>query len=462
MNNVYNMKKEDEKTLPRSSSVSRQCHFPGPRAYASLRSPPHPGHQCSQRARPWRHSLSLFMTSLLCSTGVIWQLYAITDNFLRYSLVSEVYMEKYDEISPPSFSICFPFVELLDWSQVSSNNVSKEEFYLMSEVGRNRVRQMIRSNLTIRQIFDLTPELRDLMKSSQVRVNELFEISEDPQLINVVRFVKDDLICYRLTSAIAVSNIKSYKLNSLPLTYGSDPGILISITLDKDPFHNISKVVTFLHPSDVYPRGDGDFPFSFIANNASPVFGFRYIGLTYTKISMELLRAPYRTRCFDYQSHGFESAYHCVHSCMTEKLMLLMNRTSFTSTFISHLNEKMLDKYSMYQNKTIASTFTSLYARCKKTCPGKNCFKQIFSPALVSVRNSSDVTFVLYAMNGPEYTLIFKPATTLTDLYVQILSVCGAWLGISCVDIIFNSCAICMGCKHILRKQVTRYRKLLK
>jgi hypothetical protein len=370
--------------------------------------------------------------------------------------VSEVYMDKHDEIYPPSFSICFPFIELLDWDKLSVDpGVSKKDFYQMSEVNRNRIRQLISTNLSIGSIFELSPNLKDMMKFSQVRVNELFEISEDPDLIDVVPFVKDDLICYRLTNAV------EYKLSSMPLTYGSDPGILLSVTLDKRSFDNISKVVTFLHPTDVLPRGDGDFPFSFIASNASPVFGFTYIGLTYTKIKLQLLRAPYRTKCFDYQSHGFESAYHCVHNCMTERLLEMMNRTSFTSTFIHHTDHKMLDKYTMYHKSTY-ETFTSLHASCKQKCPGKNCFKQIFSPALVSVRNSTDVTFVLYSMNGPEYTLIFKPATTLTDLYVQILSVCGAWLGISCVDIIFNSCAVCMGCKHVLKKQVNKCRKLLK
>lgn len=422
----------------------------------------------------WKHAISLLLTTMLCSIGVTWQLYAVGSDFLQYSMVSEVYMEKLDDIIPPSFSICFPFLELMDWRQslLNVSIISKKTWLRMKESDRNRVRERMQSNMSIRQIFDMTPDLKDLLKYSQVRRLESFEISEDAGMIDVVKFVKDDLICYRLSNADAVigngrksEKEQEFKLSSHHLTYGSDPGILLSISLKKSRFENMSKVMMFLHPSDVYPRGDGDFSFNFISSSGSPVFGSdggsSYIGLTYTKISLHLLPPPFLTRCYDYQSHDFESAYHCVHTCLKDKLMSRMNRTSFTATFTQVNDDRMLSKYSVYRNPKEKQRFELMYESCKVQCPGKNCFKQIFSPALVSIRNSSDITFVLYAMNGPEYILRFKPATSPTELYVQILSVCGAWLGISCLDIIFNSCSVCIGCKRGIQRQFNKCKRLL-
>lgn len=412
----------------------------------------------------WKHALSLMLTSLLCSVGVIWQLYSVTNDFLSYSMVSEVYMEKLDDLSPPSFSVCFPFIELMDWGRIKKVPVSKKQWMMMGEDNRNMIRDQISSNLTITQIFEFTPNLQDMLTFSQVRKLDSFEISNDPSMIDVVKFVKDDLICYRLSNIDAIgSKAREFRLSSHHLTYGSDPGILLSVSLNASRFDNMSKVVTYLHPHDVYPRGDGDFPFNFISSNASPVFGgSSYIGLTYTKISLYLLPPPFRTSCYDYQKMKLESAYHCVHTCVNQKLVSISNRSSFTTTFTKGDGHKMLSKYMLYKKKKEERMLASIYESCKIKCPGKNCYKEIFSPALVSIRNSSDVTFVLYAMNGPEYILKFKAATSPTGLYVQILSVCGAWLGISCVDVIFNSCSVCMGCKHAIKRKLEKCKRYLK
>ena len=58
---------------------------------------------------------SLLLTSLICVTGVSWQMIQIISAYLEYRVVTEVYMEKRDEVRPPALSLCFPYAELLSW-----------------------------------------------------------------------------------------------------------------------------------------------------------------------------------------------------------------------------------------------------------------------------------------------------------------------------------------------------------
>lgn len=106
--------------------------------------------------------------------------------------------------------------------------------------------------------------------------------------------------------------------------------------------------------------------------------------------------------------------------CMKNKTLRKFGYASFTTTFDRPEDYKILSKYSVYVNRSKENEVDNMFDDCRHSMPGKPCWKVLYMPALVSIRDSESVTFLLYDMSGPEYTLIFHPATFHMDLYVQV------------------------------------------
>ena len=243
----------------------------------------------------------------------------------------------------------------------------------------------------------------------------------------------------------------------------------LKLRFHRDLLSRTSKLVVYLHPYNMLPRGDGDFPFNYVASPNASLFSesAAYIGITYAKLTIHLLPPPFSTACRPYgeaasdsphdlepgsnggkgkqAASSFESSHHCLHRCLRHRTLQRFAQASFTSTFDRPRDVHIMDKYSVYSNRGKENTVDLMVDKCRQECPGTACVRTIFTPALISVREAERVTFLLYDMSGPEYRLYLHPSTSLMDLYVQLMSVCGVWLGISCIDVIARCASLCSG-----------------
>lgn len=404
-------------------------------------------------------SAVLLATLCLCLVGALLQMYQILNNYLKYEMMSEVNFFKEDFVRPPAFSICFSYVELIDFSGLNTNDTQIDvDFWnnITSNKEREVISDHLQQQLTIKQIFDRTPNLTDLLINGWVRRANSYEVNYDNfEDMKSVKYVKDDLVCYAISHAGQNGSSRSdnFHLRSHHITYGQEPGTQMMVTLDRSKVNHVSKAVAYLHPFDQLPRGDADFPFNYISNEEAKLFtkASSYIGLTYQKININLLPAPYGSGCHNYSHRNpgqfgwtldekkrvtFESEYHCIHYCLRYRTLKFFNETSFTSTFGDALDIQIMTKHSIYQSMEKEVNFDRIFDSCQNSCSGKSCVKSIFMPALVAVRESDEVTFMIYDMAGLETTATFKPKILLVELLVQVLSVSGVWLGVSCVDFV--------------------------
>lgn len=393
----------------------------------------------------------VFGTNILCLLGLAWQLYVLFAGYFQYHMVSEIYLEKFDKVVPPAFSLCFPYVQMINLSTLGMN-LRDEDWSKMTpkEITDNSYR--IQKNLSVDEIFDLTYDLRDIITDGFIRELDAYEVEKREDRMDIKKYVKDDLICYRIIHADQTRNNFHHK--SHHLTYGEEAKATLSVTLNKSRLLHVTKVLIYLHLVDMYPRGDRDFPLVYVGSNHSSVFAEAgsYLGISYSKYTMYLLPPPYKTSCINYnklKNKTYESQVHCIHYCMRDVVREAYNLTSFTSTFTKPRRLTMLNKFDIYNDRGLENEFEKLLRKCKKTCPHYNCTRVFFTPSLLSVRDSKDVTLVLYDMNGLEWVSIFQPKTTLIDLFVQILSVTGVWMGLSCVDMVIS-------CTDFIFKTVVR------
>lgn len=402
------------------------------------------------------------MTGIFCVLGGGWQLYTIMDNYMRYEMTSEVYFTKESPVSPPGFSLCFPYVELLNWSALPAplNRIDQSFWkYELNTRIREEIEDQIQKNLRVSDVFKLTPDIKWLIVSGYARNSQNYRVDYNYfDHAAVLKYVKDDLVCYKMNHELTVSDSKGSNTtyyHSHHIAYGQERGVHLAVSLDKDAMDHLSHAVIYVHPHHQLPRGDRDFPLNYMASNVSCVFGnsSSYIGVTYSKVTIKLLKPPYSTSCYDYTNHKttnsilhpeakvtIESWYHCVHYCMWKKASVRFGETSLTSTYNSPVELRIMSKYSLYNSSLKEQLMDEMLASCKKSCPGQSCDQVYYVPALVTTRESNHITFLLYDMIGLETISNFQPKMRVVELLVQVLSVSGVWLGLSCVDIILPLC----------------------
>ena len=310
----------------------------------------------------------------------------------------------------------------------------------MRQIERDILTMTVQKNWTIRQLFNYTTDFQALKTRGWIRRLSSYEVERQDEFLSAQKYIKDDFVCYRIVHPDVEKG--AYYTRSHQNTYGEEPGGLLSFSFNKSMVRHITKLSIYLHQTDVFPRGDADFPFNFISTNVSTIFsnGSSYIGLTYSYMTLYALPPPYKTNCVNYKSLDtdpeLESQEHCIHYCMRIKVLKKFNESSFTATFIKPQDYRIMSRYSVQLSRTKENEVDRIYQNCLNECPKNDCIQTRFLPALVSTRDSLDVTFLLQEPNGPECMVFILPKMSIMELYVQIMSVCGVWLGVSLVDIV--------------------------
>lgn len=372
---------------------------------------------------------------MICFAGVVYQLISILVDYFHYKMVSEVVITKVDNVTPPAMSLCLPYVELMDLSKLGFNHAPWNK---MTKDEREALNTKVQNNVTIEQIFSFTPKLQDLMIEFWSRKPGTFTIDSTLDNIIIKKFVREEFICYKFY--YAESDDPYFHLKSHQITYGREPGSIMMVALDKKKLNHVSKAAFYLNNYDMYPRGDRDYLINMVNENGS-VFqeAATFWGISYMKYTLNLLPPPFRTSCKDYKKIGFDSEYHCQDDCLKNQTIAKYGRKNciFSATFTDPRDISVLSKYSVFRNQTLEKELDVMIDNCNfRSCPGFLCTKKWYVPQLYSRRDSNRIVWQLFDMNGPEYVLTFKPHVTFIGLLINIISVCGIWMGISCADVV--------------------------
>jgi len=200
----------------------------------------------------------------------------------------------------------------------------------------------------------------------------------------------------------------------------------------------VTRAIIYLNSIDSQPRGDRDFTPNLITRSDEGVFEFdaAYWAVAYTRQVTKLLPSPYSTQCRNFRTFGFESEYHCQISCASKRVMKRYGRDLFTNTFFKSEQITVLSKKSLYINRTLEKEINTIDLECMSECKGHNCEQIFYAPTVASLMDSDDVAIRLLDPNGPEITTTYQPKTSFPNYCVNVLSILGVWLGLSCMDII--------------------------
>ena len=204
---------------------------------------------------------TILLTYTLCFSGLIWQTVLLSNEYFSYQLVSSVEYTKDDSVRPPAFTICFPYFELID--------TSKYGFHFTDLDSPQKRSQAIMENFTIERLLKVTPELQEIVKYIWIQRRWSYGISSSFESLDIKKFIKEYYVCYRIMHMDADS--PNFYLRSHHVTFGSKPGALLGLAFEKENLKGLTRAVIYLHPVNVFPRGDRDFPLTLLGDQYNGV-----------------------------------------------------------------------------------------------------------------------------------------------------------------------------------------------
>jgi hypothetical protein len=370
----------------------------------------------------------------------MWQLYEVSIEYFAYSVVSEVSLVKVYNIEPPAFSLCIPYIDLIDLKPFTGKFHHNKSDYTSD--WRSAGYKYVQENVPVSDLFDMTPELETWVSKVWIREEDSYNILTGTRNVDFKKFIRDDFVCYRLVNPHHLesshpNNSHYFYLKSHQVTYGKRGGGIMGLRLQrKSLLNHVSRAIVFLHPIDMFPRGDRDY--ALFLSSDSFVFDDNqtFWTISWSRTIQVSLEPPFVTNCRNNQELGFENKEHCQHECVSHRTMARFNQSIFTMTFIDPLNVTVLSSESLLTNKTLKEIIDGFITECNDSCWGHNCIRVNFMPIVTStLKDSESIVFQVYDQNSLETRITFQPKLPFVSFLVYILSIIGFWFGISCLDL---------------------------
>ena len=175
---------------------------------------------------------SLYLT--LCGVGLIWQVTLVSVNYFSYVTDTRVKIRYPKEIYFPTTTICIRYTDILNYEMAYSRGRKWTNSLNESQV------LDVQREITIKEIFDLTPNESDIIKTFHHRSETGYSYirhshGEIKSVLDVRKFVYVEYICYRIDLKNPIK-LQSQVIAAHPI----ESGTLGKITMNSF-FQNITR-----------------------------------------------------------------------------------------------------------------------------------------------------------------------------------------------------------------------------
>lgn len=317
-----------------------------------------------------RHVLHAIFPSL-CIIGFVAQFYSLAEIYFRYSVSSEITIEVPVHIATPDATICFTYIDLLDYKRLQ---VEKNITIMYGITPRlNRTASMsvdAYGELTIAQIFEYTPKTTAFISSCWVRATNDRILSfmagaEYNKLFTIRKVYTLQFICYRIQPS--VRRLQDFQQVARSLR---GPGTIYWLQFSNVIFQG-AFVKTVMH-NNITP---------WISTALAPYFQMTYsrsypraylIDATYANISFNLLPPPYESNCHDYSRTATSSREHCHYDCLERSSQRLFGKSNYMNIIDKPLHSKHLSEHDFERNGVLQQ-LQEAEKNCSDKCSRPSC-----------------------------------------------------------------------------------------
>ena len=374
--------------------------------------------------------------AILCMICMVIHIGVITHEYLKYIATSNVKMETADIVQIPALSVCWRYLDLIDFDRFNSDtgsNLAPPDYSTLES--RRSTFLAIQNKITVRQILEYTPKIEDrlMLIDSIVRfANEYdYHILDQIQTLEnfiVLRTYTQEYVCYR----IGMKNHGQYDYNRVMRTLNY-PAMAFEIGFNISMFGMVKTMLPIVHLGTDLPHYSRLFSPKLTRYEENPP---NRIYLTSQRINLRKLPNPYQTDCADYGNVDLPDQ---ITKCLMKYTIDRFQRLPFTEilpeNFDGGLNFPVIVPKDAFENSTEDIELTKAEDECHRKLRKPECYTYMYLTTLVdeSTANGS-VRFRVVLPNQPEISISFQPMTHFFDYVTYVLSCFGTWIGLSIID----------------------------
>lgn len=354
-------------------------------------------------------SRALFLTYLIvCIAGCLYQIIPHVMTYFNYRTSTKIDSSISDSVRYPGMVACFPFRSLIQDPTIDLDN------------------------LTIRQIFQLSPEPVDALHScrfdSESRKRSTCNQSECVQYFSIFRHFMCDSVCYqfhpkkKLGLFYSVSRIAN-ALKDSHRVYD----LYLSEELNVRSFIYIFAYVVPTEFQDAYEEGPL-YPYlsdKYAENVAHYTDGINKIILRTQDTEYRMLPLPYDTAC-----KTREQTYY--YACMETEMEAKIRRFPASSSTSNHLDIKPISIKDMH-NTTVSTVVNAAHDKCLKGLADVWCHSILTATNADSYKsfNQPRLRITISVPLQPTIEVTYYKLMTLVDMIYYVSGCIAFWFGLS-------------------------------
>ena len=349
----------------------------------------------------------------ICLGGFVWQAYQVSYEFFNYKTYTTLKVFAVDNHRVPHTVICAAYKNLIG---NFSNDISSG------------------SLLTVRQLFDLTPESSDILiyckyRKDYVHDMQRLDVYHCKQLWSVVKYFSGPNVCY---SFFSQSNM-TYSLTEVTSAM-THVGIIYKLYVNES-LTNATDLL-FVSYRDAIGMNDTAIPTrsrkygDVIIRNFDIEKLLNYFVIQGTLYNITLLPPPYDTQC-----SWNEAVHTCEADCFINYTKQNLNRIPFDAVIAEPLDLPMISEKDV-QNYTLTEMLQEGEVQCKRDCAESHpceSYYTVTDTAGYHVPKYGKEKLVLAAGVPRSNAIIINTLASITLFeFLNNLAVSGSiWLGVS-------------------------------
>ena len=371
-----------------------------------------------------------FVYVALCVAGMAWQVIQLGSDYFSYSTDTRIKIKYPTEFYFPTVTVCIRYNDIIDYDKANSQGHTWTTSLNYSEV------QRVQREITIREIFDLTPNGSNIVETFCHRNETGYEYirSDDEQsvrsVLNVEKFIYIEYICYRIEMKQPM-RIKTNVVSVHPIASGT----LGEMTMGR-LFRNVTRYKVSLHDRQSLPY-ESLMVQPIIRRSGRDLKSLNTVFAFPGNFTITYLKAPYSTNCFDYgEIHYFDRA-HCIQSCVLKNTFKQFNKYPY-SAFVENSTDHQLVNYQDAGDVERSQHLDRIASECEKSmeCRRKTCLSTTTITYLNIVDGTDEDFAVIVAVPQHPWTYISHyPSINLVTYIIYTMGAFGTWTGLSVISL---------------------------
>ena len=359
-----------------------------------------------------------------------WQVVQLTWDYFSYWTDTRIKIKYPDEFYFPAVTVCIRYNDIIDYDKANSQGHTWTTSLNYSEV------QRVQREITIREIFDLTPNGSNIIEVFCHRNETGYDYirNDDEQsvrsVLNVEKFIYIEYICYRIEMKLPMK-IKTTVISVHPIASGT----LGTMTMGR-LFRNVTRYKVSLHDRYSLPY-ESLMVQPIIRRSGKDLKSLNTVFAFPGNFSINYLKAPYVTDCFDYSGTEFYDRAHCIQSCVLKNTFKQFNKYPY-SAFVANSTDHQLVNYQDAGDVERSQQLERISNECAKSveCRRKTCYSTTTLTFLNLLDGTGEDFSIVIAVPQSAWTYIDHfPSVSLVTYIVYTMGAFGTWTGLSVISL---------------------------